>query len=128
MTDLHLSADKREQTPLVHFKTTGELRIEGTSYPEDPMKFYDQVIEWVKNLKKEKLPKIELLVRLDYFNTSTSKLVLYIFKLLENIYLSDKNDVRIIWYYHKNDEDMFESGNDYSSLLDIPVELREIEA
>ena len=126
MTDLHLSADKNEQTPFVHFKTTGELKIEGISYPEDPMKFYSQVIDWLKELKTQNLPTIEMSVCLDYFNTSTSKLVLYIFKLLENIYLINKSDVRIIWHYNKNDEDMLESGKDYSSLLEIPFELREI--
>jgi len=126
MSDLYLSADSREQTPLVHFKTNGELKIEGMSYPENPMKFYGQVIDWIKGLKAENLPKIEMTVRLDYFNTSTSKLVLYIFKLLENIYITSKNDVRIIWYYNNNDEDMIESGKDYSSLIDIPFELKEL--
>jgi hypothetical protein len=85
MTDLHLSADSVNQTPLVHFKTTGELRIRGKSYPEDPMKFYGQVIDWVKELKNQDIPKIELTVCLDYFNTSTSKLMLYIFRQLESI-------------------------------------------
>lgn len=125
MNDLYLVADSREQTPLVHFKTTGELKIEGTSYPENPMKFYQQVIDWIKALKTENISKIELSVRLDYFNTSTSKLVLYIFKQLENIYLTQKNDIRVIWFYNTNDEDMIESGKDYSSLIEIPFELRE---
>lgn len=126
MTDLHLSADKNNQTPLVHFKTSGELKIKGSSYPEDPMKFYGQVIDWVKELKKLNLPKIELTVCLDYFNTSTSKLMLYIFRQLESIYLNDKKDVRVIWYYHSYDEDMIESGKDYSSLLEMPFQLMEI--
>lgn len=128
MKELYLSENKTEQTPFVHFKTNGELKIEGMSYPEDPMKFYRQIIEWIKELKKEGLPKIELSVRLDYFNTSTGKIVLSIFKSIENIYLTDKNDVKIIWYYHGNDEDMIESGKDYKSLLDVPFEMVETKA
>lgn len=126
MTDLYLPANKTEQTPLVHFQANGMLKIEGTSYPEDPMKFYTRVIDWIKELKNQNLARIELSVQLDYFNTSTSKLVLYIFKILENIYLLEKNDIKIIWHYQKNDEDMVESGNDYASLLDVPFEMREI--
>lgn len=126
MTDLYLPADIREQTPLVHFKTTGDLKIEGISYPENPMKFYGQVIDWVKELKNQNTDKITLSVRLDYFNTSTSKLVLFIFKTIESMYLKDKKDVKITWFYNSGDEDMLESGDDYASLLDCPFELNEI--
>lgn len=126
MTDLYLPADTREQTPLVHFKTNGELKIEGKSYPENPMKFYGQVMDWIKNLKTSDLTQIELSVRLDYFNTSTSKIVLSIFKNLETLYLNDKKDVKIIWLYNSQDEDMTESGKDYGSLLDVPYEMREV--
>ncbi len=126
MTDLYLPANIREQTPLVHFKTTGDLKIEGTSYPENPMKFYGQVIDWVKELKNQNTDKITLSVRLDYFNTSSSKLVLFIFKTIESMYIKDKKDVKITWFYNSGDEDMLESGDDYASLLDCPFELNEI--
>ncbi len=126
MTDLYLPADIREQTPLVHFKTTGDLKIEGTSYPENPMKFYGQVIDWVKEMKNLDTDNITLSVRLDYFNTSTSKLVLFIFKTIESMYLKDKKDVKITWFYNSGDEDMLESGDDYASLLDCPFELKEV--
>lgn len=126
MKDLYLPADTKEQTPLVHFKTTGELKIEGKSYPENPMKFYTQVLEWIKELKTQNASKIELTVRLDYFNTSTSKIILSIFKNLETIYIIDKKDVKIIWLYNPQDEDMTESGKDYGSLLDLPFEMKEI--
>lgn len=126
MKDLYLPADTKEQTPLVHFKTTGELKIEGKSYPENPMKFYTQVLEWIKELKTQNVSKIELTVRLDYFNTSTSKIILSIFKNLETIYIIDKKDVKIIWLYNPQDEDMTESGKDYGSLLDLPFEMKEI--
>jgi hypothetical protein len=126
MKDLYLPSDLREQTPLVHFKATGELKIEGKSYPENPMKFYGPVIDWIKELKNLAPEKITLSVRLDYFNTSTSKLVLYIFKTIENIYLKDQKEVRIIWFYNKGDEDMIESGEDYASLLDCPYEMIEV--
>lgn len=126
MTDLYLPSDTKEQTPLVHFKTSGELKIEGKSYPENPMKFYSQVLGWIKELKSQNVLKIELTVCLDYFNTSTGKIILSIFKNLESIYLNDKKDVKIIWLYNPQDEDMIESGKDYGSLMDVPFEMKEI--
>jgi hypothetical protein len=42
------------------------------------------------------------------------------------MYLNDKKDVRIIWLYNSQDEDMIESGKDYGSLMDVPYEMREI--
>lgn len=126
MKDLYLPADTKEQTPLVHFKTTGELKIEGKSYPENPMKFYSQILEWIKEVKTQNVSKIDLTVCLDYFNTSTSKIILSIFKSLETLYITDKKDVKIIWLYNPQDEDMTESGKDYGSLLDLPFEMKEI--
>ncbi len=126
MNNLLISIASDDQTPLVDFKITGELKIEGKSYPEDPMKFFGPILDWLKELKKSPPPKILLTVQLDYFNTSTSKLVLVIFKLLESIHLYGKSEVKIIWFYHNHDEDMTESGKDYKSLVDVPFELVEL--
>jgi len=118
--DIYIPANPEEMTPLVDFKISGELRIEGKSYPEDPLKFYEPLIEWVKEFDKICPPAISVTIRLEYFNTSTSKLILFIFKILEDLYIKKKSEVAITWLFLKNDEDMFESGKDYQSIIDLP--------
>lgn len=127
MDNLILKAGSDDQTPKVEFRTNGELAIKGKSYPEDPMKFFGPLINWIKELKSLNLPKIVMTVRLDYFNTSTSKLMLHIFKILENMQAPNQTEVKIIWLYHGHDEDMIESGKDYKSLVNVPFELVEVE-
>lgn len=125
--NIYIPADNEEMTPLIDFKTTGELRIEGKSYPEDPIKFYEPLINWVKEFKKDCPSVIHMTMRLEYFNTSTSKLVLFILKTLEDLYIKKKADVKITWLHLKRDEDMYESGKDYQSIIDIPFTFVEYE-
>ena len=127
MKDLFLKHDFDNQTPLVDFKVNGELKIEGRSFPEDPLSFFEPVINWLKELKTLELKVVTMTVRLEYFNTSTSKLVLYMFKILEDMHNEGQTKSKIIWLCNKYDEDMVESGKDYKSLVDIPFELVEYE-
>lgn len=110
---------------MVDFKTTGEMQLTGKSFPENTAEFYEPLIEWVKKLGKSAPPRINMTVRLDYFNTSSSKLVLLLFKHLEDIHLEGKSKIKIIWLYNRNDEDQFDSGIDYQSIIEVPFELVE---
>jgi hypothetical protein len=120
--DIYIPANPDKLTPLVNFKTNGDLHLEGKSYPENPVIFYEPLIDWIKEFKKHSPEKITLHIRLEYFNTSTSKLVLFMLKILEDVHLYKKSDVKINWLYNKQDEDMFESGKDYESIIDLPFE------
>ena len=125
LNDIYIPEHPLNQTPLVDFKTSGELKIIGKSFPEDPVTFYEPLIEWIQKLKNNCPPTINMTVKLDYFNTSTSKLLLLLFKRLEDIFLSGKSKIKITWLYNKNDEDQLDSGIDYESIIEIPFELVE---
>ena len=64
-------------------------------------------------------------VQLEYFNTSSSKCILDVFKKLEGIHKSN-NEVIINWYYEEDDEDMLDMGKDYESLIRIPFDFFEL--
>jgi len=70
------------------------------------------------------LPKTTVEVKLEYFNTSSSKCILDVFKKLEIIHKA-RNDVEIKWYYEEDDEDMLEAGEDYESIIRVPFEMIE---
>ncbi len=62
---------------------------------------------------------------LEYFNTSSSKCLLDVFRKLEM--LNSSGNVAIRWYYDEEDEDMKEVGEDYQALLKVPISLIALE-
>ncbi len=127
MKDLYISENILQQTPLIDFRLNGQLNIEGKSFPEDPVIFFEPIIQWIKDFKEHCPDSILVTVKLEYFNTSTSKLLLYMFKILEGIHMDRISDIKIKWLYNKLDEEMVESGMDYQSIVDVPFELIEYE-
>ena len=115
-------------TPDVDFNAdTGTLALKGRSTPENSIEFYRPLLEWLDQYGKEgKNDKTVLKIQLEYFNTSSSKCILDIFKKVNALY-NDGLNVMINWYYEEEDEDMQEAGEDYSDLLDVPFEIIELE-
>ncbi|TAE75942.1 MAG: DUF1987 domain-containing protein [Bacteroidetes bacterium] len=99
---------------------TGVLNIEGESYHEYTLEFFEPIFNWLREYTKTPEKKIELNFRMSYFNTSSSRRFLEIMNLLEE-YEKEKNGrVTVNWYYEKNDLDMLESGEEYAE--DVKLE------
>ncbi len=111
------------KTPTVLFEITGILEIKGKSIPENSLEFYRPVFEWLDIYSQSPAPKTELKISLEYFNTSSSKCLLDILRRLETINLSGKSNVKVLWFYDADDEDMMEAGEDYQALVKVPFEL-----
>ena len=62
---------------------------------------------------------LELALKFEYLNTASSKLMVDIFSALAPIKGS-----KIIWYFHDDDEDMEEVGEELSELASIPFEFK----
>ena len=114
------------KTPTVKFdKTDAVFEIKGRSIPENSVEFYKPLVDWLDNYKESPLPKTVVNIRLEYFNTSSSKCILDVFKKLEAIHKSN-NEVEVNWYYEEDDEDMLEAGEDYESIIRVPFKMIEI--
>src|SRR4051812_11634863 len=120
----NLKIDNSVKTPSVSFGSeNGELEIKGKSIPENSLEFYRPVFEWLDNYSHAPAPSTVLKVALEYFNTSSSKCLLDIFRKLEAINLSGRSTVKVNWVYDSDDEDMMEAGEDYQALVKVPFEL-----
>lgn len=107
------------KTPSVSFDPEkGELTIGGRSIPENSIDFYKPLLEWLDRYALEPAPVTVVNMRLEYFNTSSSKCILDVFKKLESIKKSGK-DITVKWHYEEDDEDMLEAGEDYDAIIDI---------
>lgn len=118
MEILHLEGS--EDTPkIILDRKNGIFEISGRSLPEDSAEFYRPVLDWIGAYAKDVNPATEFVFKLEYFNTASSKLILDVLSSLEDI-----KGIRIIWYFHEDDEDMEEAGQEFSELVEIPFEFK----
>jgi len=111
------------ETPTVSFDSTGNtFEISGKSLPEDVKEFYHPIIKWLTEYCQSPNDVTTLKVRMEYFNTASSKMILELFELLNKLHLSGRN-AAIEWYYQEDDEDMMDAGNDYADMLDLPFKI-----
>jgi hypothetical protein len=111
------------KTPRLYFNSeSGDFEISGRSIPENSIVFYQPLMDWLDQYIANPATETKLTVNLEYFNTSSSKCLIEIFRKLEK--LKDKADVKILWHYEEEDEDMLESGDDFKKIIKIPIELK----
>lgn len=123
-----LTINREKKTPNVIFDPDKkEFRIEGRSIPEDTVRFYDPILKWIeKYVESERPDTTNLHINLEYFNTSTSRYLFGIFKILESYHIKG-SPILIHWYYERDDFEMLESGEDYASILKIPFKMVSVE-
>ena len=115
------------KTPEINFSSDlGKLLIAGRSIPENSIEFYNSLLEWIDNYSSAPKENTEIDMKLEYFNTSSSKCILDVFKKLENIKKAG-NVVKVNWFYEEDDEDMLEAGEDYDAIIDLPFEMKAID-
>lgn len=116
------------ETPTIEFNSTeGYLLVKGRSIPENSIEFFTPFLEKLDNYVSSPLAHTEVDFQLEYFNTSSSKCILDILRLLKKIQTNGGN-VTINWYYDEYDEEILESGQDYSHIIDIPFDIKVINA
>lgn len=121
-----ISFEGTPKTPTVNFNAdTGIVEIKGRSIPENSIEFYKPLVDWLDEYKENAQPMTKVIIQLEYFNTSSSKCILDVFKKLEAVHKA-KNPVEIHWYYEEDDEDMLEAGEDYESIIRVPFKMVEI--
>jgi len=122
-----LSKPGSHKTPKVNFDhTTGLLELAGRSIPENSVELYKPMMEWMDEYTPNALDKTAFNVKLEYFNTSSSKCILDLLKKLENIRKLGK-EVCVNWHYEVDDYDMLEAGENYQSILKLPFNMVEID-
>ncbi len=115
------------KTPNINFDNDkGSLLLKGRSIPENSIEFYKPLVDWLEAYSSSPKPKTVCDVQLEYFNTSSSKCLLDLFKKMEFMSKSG-NEIIINWYYEEDDEDMLEAGEDYQSIINVPFKMIEME-
>ena len=103
-------------------KEKGRFEINGRSIPENTSEFYAPIMEWLKEYGKTPNSTTDFKFKLEYFNTSSSKCILDICRIIEEMKQGGAT-VKITWIYEEYDEDMLEAGEDYEAMVDVPFEI-----
>lgn len=119
--------DGSAKTPQINFDhITGVLELRGRSIPENSVEFYAPLNKWLDEYENSPIDKTVVDVRLEYFNTSSSKCILDLFKRLEKMN-GKLTQVQVNWYFETEDEDMAEAGEDYQAIVELPFEIIEVD-
>jgi hypothetical protein len=110
--------------------------FEGESRPPHTFKFYQPIINWLEEYRKilfwqrehfGKNRRMTVQFKLTYFHSTSAKFIADIFFILDS-FCKDGFDVRVKWYYNREDTDMLESAEEYSKMVSkLPVKLVVVE-
>jgi hypothetical protein len=101
--------------------------IAGESRPPDVREFYAPVLAWLEEFghhltnTDEIVEPVVFNFSLDYFNSSSGKLILDICKHLGGLRTNGKN-INVNWHFEKDDFDMLEAGKEISKIVKFPFE------
>ncbi len=101
-----------------------ELIFKGNSYPENVLQFYTPIFNWIEELKNE---KTEIKVDCQFYYIASSSVIAFL-KLLQKVESTfEKENIKFIWKYEEGDDDIKKIGQDYSTILNTPIEIIEVE-
>ena len=110
-----LTIEATFETPgVVLDPSSGLLELSGRSHPEDAVSFYKPVFYWIQAYIQETQPSTRIVIKLEYFNTATSKVLMHLFSKFE-----ESGNTEVHWYHFEEDEDMLESGKEFAELVDL---------
>ena len=117
-----LKIEATDQTPKVVLnKDTNTFEFSGRSLTDKALEFYSPVMQWMTDYAKTPNAKTEVVFKMEYMNTASSKALFDLFAVLQTV-----SGSKIVWCFADEDEDMEETGEEFSALVKIPFEMRAI--
>lgn len=117
--------DGTKDTPLMEVSEVGDqtnILISGVSMPENPLKFYEDMVNRMENYLDQPSSKTIVEMNLSYINSGSLKQLFNILFILEEIQ-EDNGGVELTWKYKTSDSLMKDKGEDIKEMIEIPVNL-----
>jgi hypothetical protein len=99
------------------------LLIEGRSYPEEGMDFFDPLIMRFRSLQDSDNPIRTIHVRLEYYNSSTTKALADLFTALERS-AKHGNEAKVLWEFEEDDDGIQEDIEMFKESYELPFDVR----
>ena len=103
-----------ERTPEILFDYINHrFEISGEAYPENSDEFFRPIMEALQEyIKLGASEKISFLFKLIYFNSSSARVLMKLFELLDEA--AESRNIEIEWHYHEEDDTMEEFGEEFA--------------
>lgn len=113
-----------ERTPLVLLdREESVLKLEGRSYPEEGMDFFDPIILRFKTLQDGPDSIRTVHIRLEYYNSATTKALSELLRALAAAKTAG-HDVKVIWEYEEEDDGIQEDIDMFIETFDLNFDIR----
>ena len=117
MKELRISPTKN--SPEIILNPNGMIKILGRSIHENVAEFFDTVEDWIAEYIEVPADVTCVDMNLEYFNSASAKVFIHLLEMLKHVTLKNKKFI-FNWYYEEGDEDIFERGEYFASVLDVP--------
>ncbi|MEO8068468.1 MAG: DUF1987 domain-containing protein [Flavobacteriales bacterium] len=127
MAENILHIDRTETSPQIDIDMEhGVLEFTGRSLPANSEAFYVRVHGWLDEYLRSPKPNTVVNMKMDYFDTSSSKQFYNIFERLNAV--SERGHVvNVNWHFETGDEEMAETGKDYQRFFRMDFNFVEVE-
>lgn len=95
--------------------------IKGKSVVTEVEQFYQPILNWLDEAKSIVNQEINFVFDLEYFNVFSSKRILFLLYKLKDLKEQGVN-VKIVWHFSIEDDDMKEVGEDFACMVNLPFE------
>ncbi len=113
-----------EYTPEIHLDQKNNLfEFKGNSLPENAVNFFEPVLAWLEDYTHKANDKTEIIFNLGYINSSSSKKIMDILEVLEEITEKYQKEVFIFWRYEEDDEVNEDTGKAFQEITTLPFKL-----
>jgi len=117
-----LLIEAKKDTPRIFFsKDENVFEVTGRSLPEDVIDFYTPVIKWVEKYVEDPLDETKIIFKLDYVNSTSSKMLAEVLEVFEKIVENGKV-VKAEWHYNAEDDDIILAGQEFDETIEINFE------
>jgi hypothetical protein len=124
MISPELTIDGSKTMPAISFRK-GKLTISGRSIPSDSKDLYDPLLKVLYSYSLDPEINTEINIHLDYLNSDSNRSLMNLLIIAEKIHRRGCNVV-IHWFYKNNDRGMYDQGNIFKSLIEVPFQFEAI--
>ncbi len=118
--------ESTKQTPAIYFDGDNQLLVfKGEMYPENITEFSEPIFSWLEQyLEQLNEQTLSINLELNYFNSSSSKMLLDLFDKLEEAVANDNKNIIVNWIYDSDNEYAQEYGEEFQEDLEhLPFHL-----
>ncbi|MCU0753666.1 MAG: biofilm regulation phosphoprotein SiaC [Xanthomonadales bacterium] len=122
MTELRIPGSL--SSPTIHCSSQPpRLYMQGDSYPENAFDLYQPVLQWLQAHLSAADATLNMELELVYLNTSSVRVMMDVFDLLEEAHREGKQVV-VRWYYDPRNERVAELAEEFREDLSLPFEIQ----